>query len=159
MTHREAAEAVRDWVVAVAAADAGIPNISNTYTAPMETRQAAPPNIIAVTRRVSTIDRDERFPILELEETRLRLFEMEGSVMLENPETEEAVQGIHDQLMAYGTALDESHEADPSLLNSLPSGVLAAPGAVFEYVELPQEYEGGTVGRLVAFEIALGEAI
>jgi hypothetical protein len=155
---REAAEAVRDWVVAVAADDGSLPDIANTYTAPMETRQAAPPNIIAITRRVALVDADQRFPLLGLQQTRLRLFEMEGSVMLDNAETEEAVQGVHNQLMAYGAALRESNEADSTLKGNLPDGVQAAPYGVFEYLELPQEYEGGTIGRLVAFQITLGEA-
>ncbi len=156
MTHAEAANAVAAWVRAV---EPSI-TVERTYTFPVDIRQAAPPNIVAVTNRVFLADSDPRFGQRRVAQRRLRIFEMGGSVGIEPGTTDESFRNRHEELERIGNLLEKDiSTGDGTLRGNLPAGVTVARTAAFDYSAAFLELDDGSRFRIVGFEIALAEAV
>lgn len=163
MNERQVAEAVRDWALDE------IDELKSGYAYPVATKLGELPDIVAVVKGVSKVRDDDRFPFAALDQTWLRVFEVEASVMVgvddadDFEAAEDAHREAHETLEAIGAQLRELPEQDPTLgdrLDADPGQVaFVSPLIGIGYDPPFAELEDGTRGRFLFVSMAIAETI
>lgn len=145
MNEKEVGEAVSEWVQEVC------PDINTGYAYPVSSKVGALPDVVAfVTQKRVGPDHPE-FPFAQLQQSWMRIFNLEVSIMVEADGDGEAA---HTELQGYGQSLEAAVTADATLGGRVP---MASPQVVFDYSTPFIEYQDGTRGRALFVTMTVGE--
>lgn len=119
MNEQAVAEAVCDWAMEIS-------GIATGYAYAPATKLGGLPDVVAVVTEVRDVPRDDAFPYAALEQSWLRIFDVEISVCVEIAEAgdyegrEAAHLAAHRELQAYGAQLREAIASDATLGGRVP---------------------------------------
>lgn len=146
MTSQQVADALVAW------ARATCPEIATGYAYPPAAKPGALPDVAAEDRRVLIRSDDDRFPRRSYEQTRLRVFEMELSFMVEADPPDTATN----TLRSFSDRLFAAVLKDNTLGGRVPS---AAEEVTATFDPIFVEFEDGVRGRVMTIEMAVGEEV
>lgn len=164
MTEDQIADALVDWTTSILT-DAALGNgngLKASYSFLPQQKGQLPDVAATVEQKRISQGIEERlfFPLADLQQTVLRVFECLLSFMVESPDTpgmasDEAEQRL---LRLYGATVEESVRADASLGGRLQTA-FASPVMLVDY-RLPfVQYQDGTRGRQATVVLAIGELV
>lgn len=147
METQAVAEQVAEWVVEVCD-----PEIQGSYThLPFEKPQALPDVVCEVLDKGITRD-DPRMPWSQLEQTWLRIWQVNVSVMVDNQDPEQASNA----LSGYSDQLEAALMQDGTLGGRVQ---LVSPYHRFDFSTPYVEYQDGMRGREMNLQISVGELV
>lgn len=163
MDEAQVAEAVSAWAVDV------VDELETGYAYPVATKLGALPDIVAVVKEVRIVPSDPAFPFLALEQSWLRVFEIEASVMVGiddadgYEEIEAAHEAAHHTLESIGKQLRELPSTDADLGGRLTTAsdtvAMVSPQVRTSYDPPFGELEDGTRGRFVFLFLSVAETM
>jgi hypothetical protein len=145
VNEQEVGEAVSAWVQATC------PGIETGYAYPVSSKLGALPDVVAfVTGKRLGPDHPE-FPFAQLDQSWMRVFTLEVSIMVQADGDGEAAHG---QLQEFGELLEQAIVEDATLGGRVE---MASPQIQFDYSTPFVEYQDGTRGRELFINMTVAE--
>lgn len=147
MTTEDVLTGVNAWVVATCD-----PPIVGAYEYLPEMKTAELPDVVTEVLEVRMNIEDPRFPFAQLQQTWLKVWQINCSIMVGNSDPGAAAL----QLEGYADQMDASIRGDGSLGGRVP---FISPFYAFDFTAPFVEYNDGTRGREMNMQMAIGELV
>jgi hypothetical protein len=150
LSSQEVAEAVVEW------AREQLPELNDGHPHPISESGDLPDVVAAVAHIRSVPGEPEKFPFAMLEQTWLKVYDIELSIMVEQEQGNEGEKAAQQQLEAFAETLLGSTLADATLGERVP---MVSPFLEADFSEPFRERSDGLRGRTMFMTLTVGELL